>query len=96
MKISLTVHFFKVREQGDQFGRFFAYVKYIYTYFGQFVLENSISTSNLVGFLFFHGKSYVLLLTKNGSCCILGDFFTNSSGHPVREKRLGIPHGRTM
>jgi hypothetical protein len=50
MKISLTVHFFKVREQGDQIGRFFAYGAFVY--FGQFVIENSISTSNLDGFLF--------------------------------------------
>jgi hypothetical protein len=31
---------------------------------------------------FFLGKIYVLILTKNGLGYILGDFFTNSSGHP--------------
>jgi hypothetical protein len=30
----------------------------------------------------FHGKSYVLILTKTGLGYILGDFFTNASGHP--------------
>jgi hypothetical protein len=30
---------------------------------------------------FFHCKSDVLILTKNGLGYILGDFFTNSSGH---------------
>jgi hypothetical protein len=31
----------------------------------------------------FHGKFYVLILTKNELGYILGDFFTVSSGHPV-------------
>jgi hypothetical protein len=30
---------------------------------------------------FIHGKSYVLIITKNGLGHILGDFVTNSSGH---------------
>jgi hypothetical protein len=33
---------------------------------------------------FYHGKSYVLILTKNVLGNILGDFFTNASGHPGR------------
>jgi hypothetical protein len=33
--------------------------------------------------LCFRGKTYVLILTKNGLGYILGDFVTNSSGHPV-------------
>jgi hypothetical protein len=33
--------------------------------------------------LFFHGKSYVLILTKSALGYILGDFFSNLSGHPV-------------
>jgi hypothetical protein len=32
-------------------------------------------------------QNYVLIVTKTGSGCILGDFFTNSSGHPD----LGFP-----
>jgi hypothetical protein len=31
---------------------------------------------------FFHGASYAFILSKNGLGSILGDFFTNSSGHP--------------
>jgi hypothetical protein len=30
---------------------------------------------------FLQGNFYVLILTKDGLGCILGDFFTNSSGH---------------
>jgi hypothetical protein len=33
---------------------------------------------------FFHGKSNVVIFTKNVFGYILGDFFTNASGHPVR------------
>jgi hypothetical protein len=31
---------------------------------------------------FFHGKSNVVIFTKNIFGYILGDFFTNASGHP--------------
>jgi hypothetical protein len=31
-----------------------------------------------------HGKSCALILAKNGVGYILGEFFTNSSGHPAR------------
>jgi hypothetical protein len=34
--------------------------------------------------LFFHGKSSVLSLTNNGLGYILGEFYTNSSGHHAR------------
>jgi hypothetical protein len=34
---------------------------------------------------FFNGKSYALILTKNELGDILGDFLTNSSGHPGRK-----------
>jgi hypothetical protein len=42
---------------------------------------------------FFHGKCYELSLTKNGLGYILGDFFTNPSGHPGREslKKFSFP-----
>jgi hypothetical protein len=43
--------------------------------------ENYKSSAHLWG-TFSHGTSYVLILTKNGLGYILGDFFTNSSGHP--------------
>jgi hypothetical protein len=32
----------------------------------------------------FHGKSYVLILTKSGLGYVLGDFFSGSPGHPGR------------
>jgi hypothetical protein len=32
---------------------------------------------------FFHGKSCVLIFTRNGLGDFLRDFFTNASGHPV-------------
>jgi hypothetical protein len=34
---------------------------------------------------FFNGNSSVLIITKNGLDYILGDFFTNASGHPDRD-----------
>jgi hypothetical protein len=35
----------------------------------------------------FHGKSCVLIFTRNGLGYVLGDFFTNASGHPGEEER---------
>jgi hypothetical protein len=32
--------------------------------------------------MFFRGAGYALILTNNWLGYILGDFFTNSSGHP--------------
>jgi hypothetical protein len=40
------------------------------------------------GLFFTNGKICVPILTKNGLGYILGDFFTNSSGHPGRRFRL--------
>jgi hypothetical protein len=37
---------------------------------------------------FFHGKRCVLILTKNGFGHVLGDFLTNSSGHPGFDRRF--------
>jgi hypothetical protein len=42
----------------------------------------------LLGY-FFYGKSYVLILTKNALGYILGESFTNSSGHPGVEYHDG-------
>jgi hypothetical protein len=75
-----------VAVQGDQIGRIFAY--WVIVYFRQFY-ENYRNGSNLLD-TFVHGKSYIhkcilkytYLLTKNVLGYILGDFFTNSSGHP--------------
>jgi hypothetical protein len=39
--------------------------------------------AQIIGLLFSHSKRYVLILTKHGLGYILGDLFTNSSGHPV-------------
>jgi hypothetical protein len=36
---------------------------------------------------FFHCESYALISAKNGLGYILGDFFTNSSGHPARKRQ---------
>jgi hypothetical protein len=38
---------------------------------------------------FFHGTNTVLILAKYGLGYILGDFFTNSSGHPEQEAAGG-------
>jgi hypothetical protein len=43
-------------------------------------------------FIFSVEKMYVLLLTKNGLGYILGDFFTNSFGHPASQSCLFAPH----
>jgi hypothetical protein len=43
--------------------------------------ENYRSSQNN-GATFFHGKSNVVIFTKNVFGYILGDFFTNASGHP--------------
>jgi hypothetical protein len=49
--------------------------------FGQW-FENNISGANLWD-TFFHGTSYLMILTKNGwAMYILGVFFINASGHP--------------
>jgi hypothetical protein len=48
--------------------------------FGQ-LFENYISIAKFWATLF-HSASYVLVLIKNGLGHILGDFFTNSYGHP--------------
>jgi hypothetical protein len=44
--------------------------------------ENYIITPNVWATLF-RGKRYALILTTNGLGYSLGDFFNNSSGHPV-------------
>jgi hypothetical protein len=49
-------------------------------YFGQSI-ENFRSSPKSRASLF-HDSRYILILTKNGLSLILGDFFTNSSGHP--------------
>jgi hypothetical protein len=61
---------------GDQIGRIFTY--WAIVYFGQFFRDEA----EMFWLLFFHGKSCVLKLTPNGLGSILGDFFTNSFGHP--------------
>jgi hypothetical protein len=54
-------------------------------------LENYRSSQNF-GATFFYGKSYVIISTKNRFGFIVGDFFTNSSGHPayILEYLLGL------
>jgi hypothetical protein len=66
------------RAQGDQIGRIIAY--WAITFFGQSI-ENYISSANSRD-SFIHSTSYVLIWTKICLGYTLGDFFTNSSGHP--------------
>jgi hypothetical protein len=47
---------------------------------GSFIKIMNISGQNLCA-TFFHGKSYVYILANYVLGYILGDFFTNSSGH---------------
>jgi hypothetical protein len=66
----------KLSMQGDQIGR--NSPKWVIVYYGQ-LLENNRSSPHYCG-------TYVnarLIMTKNGLGNILGDFFTNSSGHPA-------------
>jgi hypothetical protein len=37
---------------------------------------------------FYEVKNYALILTKNGSGYILGDFFKKSSGHPAYQSKF--------
>jgi hypothetical protein len=39
---------------------------------------------------------FVLISTKNGFGFILGDFFTNSSGHPMCEPATFVKIGRSI
>jgi hypothetical protein len=55
-------------------------------FFGQF-FENFRNSPNFCAAVL-HGKSYVLLVVKNVTGNILGDFFTNSSGRSVLELNL--------
>jgi hypothetical protein len=56
-------------------------------FFGQF-FENLKSRTNSWATCF-HGASDVLIVTKNGLGYILGDFFTNSPGHPGVSRKIG-------
>jgi hypothetical protein len=68
-------------EQGDQIGRIFT--NWATFYFGYFFVKITFRNSaNIYWAPFFHGKICALIFTRNGLGYILGDFFTNSSGHP--------------
>jgi hypothetical protein len=64
--------------QGDQTERIFA--SWVIVFFGTFFNEKNRPKVYIGNF--FRSKSYELILTQNGLGNILGDFFTNSSGHP--------------
>jgi hypothetical protein len=65
-------------EQGDLIGRLF-------TYFAQLKSKDAVKMQ--FGYVF-HGKSYdALIKTNDGLCYILGDFFTNSSGHSGLDRK---------
>jgi hypothetical protein len=49
-------------------------------------IHKIIEVAKLFRATIFHGTSYVLMLTWNGLGCILGDFFTDPSGHPGADK----------
>jgi hypothetical protein len=53
-------------------------------YIAQFLSKIS-EVAKMYGATFFHGRSYLIILAKNGFGYILGDFF-NSSGHPGRSQ----------
>jgi hypothetical protein len=55
----------------------------VIVFFGQF-FENYRSKPNIWATLF-HGKSCLIILTKTELVFILGNCFTNSSGHPDSE-----------
>jgi hypothetical protein len=76
----------EIGEQRDQSGPIFTY--WAIVYFAQ-CFENYRSISNF-GATFFHGASYVLIRAKNWLGDILGDIFTNSSGHPVGEREFHL------
>jgi hypothetical protein len=68
-------------------------------YFGQFFFVNYRSSSHFLA-TFSHCCGYALNFTKNGLGYVLGDFFTNSSGHPGRKVSCvvdicGLPFTRT-
>jgi hypothetical protein len=81
---SLAAEAAVVYKQGDQIGRIFAPNGRLFL-LGIF-FEKYRSSPNLLATLPF-GKIYALIVTNKGLGYILGDFFTNSSGHPV-QKRL--------
>jgi hypothetical protein len=57
-------------------------------FFGQlFSLGSFLKIIKAAQLLCLHGNIYVFVLTKNGLGYILGDFFTNSSGHPARVRK---------
>jgi hypothetical protein len=64
--------------QGDQIAQFFCFFILI---LGS--VANYIQNWPTVLGYFFHGKSVALILAEYGLGYILGDFFTNSSGHPA-------------
>jgi hypothetical protein len=66
--------------QGDQIGRFVAYWAIFFTFGGLLKLTE---VAQVYVLLFPHGSGYVLILAKARLGYILGEFFTNSSGHPV-------------
>jgi hypothetical protein len=69
-------------EQGNQIGRICAYLEIVF--FGQFLENNKVDRIFIL--LFPHSHNYVSILTKKRLGYNLGDFFTNSSGHPASER----------
>jgi hypothetical protein len=71
-------------DQGDQIGRIFA--QWVIVSLGQCIwkLKKWLNFLSTLPTYALHVKRHVLIniLTKNGLRYILGDFFTNSSGHP--------------
>jgi hypothetical protein len=59
-------------KQGDQIGQIFAF--WVIFSLGSFLINEFLATC-------LHGKSYLLILSKNVLSYILGDFVASSSGH---------------
>jgi hypothetical protein len=72
-------------EQDDQIGRIFAY--WAIGHFLNYKRSPNFVTAD------FKCQSCVSILTKNGLRYILGDFFTNSSGHPGWQFGWGLTDG---
>jgi hypothetical protein len=72
-----------VSGQGDQIGQIFAHWVIVYFFW------KSLKQTTILGY-FSHSLRLCINYVKNGLGYILGDFFTNSSGHAVSGMRRKI------
>jgi uncharacterized membrane protein len=76
-----TKAFFVGMLQGDQIGRIFAYIGF-WRLFSLARLLKMTEVAEIIGILISTVTVVHQFRHKNWLGCILGDFFTNSSGHP--------------